>query len=256
MAEPANLAEAAAEALSALRARRPRVHVITNSVAQPLTANLLLAVGATPSMTVAPEEVPDFTARADALAVNLGTLDAMRRSAIPAALDVATEEGRPWVLDPVFVEASPPRLDFARDLLQREPWVLRGNRDEIAVLAGAQTYQPEIAARVALEALTTVAVTGENDLVTDGSRQASVGNGHPLLAALSGSGCAGSALTAAFLAVTADRFVAAVAGLATIGLAAESAAVAARGPGSFAWRLIDAIHELSPGEIARRARID
>jgi hypothetical protein len=77
----------AAGLLRALRERRTRVHAITNAAAQGLTANLLLAAGGTPSLTVSPDEITAFAARADALLVNLGTLDADRRAAIRAHLD-------------------------------------------------------------------------------------------------------------------------------------------------------------------------
>src|SRR5437870_1297239 len=97
----------AARLLDALRERRTRVHAITNAAAQALTANLLLAAGATPSLTVAPDEITAFTVRADALLVNLGTLDADRRAAIPWVVATARAQGKPWVLDPVFADASP-----------------------------------------------------------------------------------------------------------------------------------------------------
>jgi len=60
-----------ADILERLRERRPRVHCITNAVAQAFTANMLLAAGAVPSMTIALKEVRVFAARADALLVNL-----------------------------------------------------------------------------------------------------------------------------------------------------------------------------------------
>jgi len=72
----------AADILDRVRERRPRVHCITNAVAQAFTANMLLAVGAIPSMTIAPDEVSDFVVGADALLVNLGTLDRARREFI------------------------------------------------------------------------------------------------------------------------------------------------------------------------------
>src|SRR3954469_17777954 len=104
----------AAGLLDALRERRTRVHAITNAAAQVVTANLLLAAGGTPSLTAAPNEITAFAARADALLVNLGTLDTDRRASIPWAVATVRLQGKPWVLDPVFVEASPPRLDLAR----------------------------------------------------------------------------------------------------------------------------------------------
>ena len=98
-----------AELLSRLRREGTRVHAITNAAAQVLTANLILAAGGTPSLTIAPEEITAFTSRADALLVNLGTLDGDRRAAIPWGIAAAKAQGKPWVLDPVFVDASPPR---------------------------------------------------------------------------------------------------------------------------------------------------
>ena len=65
----------AADMIVRLRERSPRVHCITNTVAQAFTANVLLAAGAIPSMTIAPQEISEFAARADALLVNLGNFD-------------------------------------------------------------------------------------------------------------------------------------------------------------------------------------
>src|SRR6186713_2758546 len=97
-------AQSAPEILARLRARAPRVHCITNAVAQNFTANVLLAAGAVPSMTIAQKEVRAFAARADALLINLGTFDPERQKASLAAIGVANKAGIPWVLDPVFVD--------------------------------------------------------------------------------------------------------------------------------------------------------
>src|SRR6188768_3317592 len=110
-------AQSAPEILARLRARAPRIHCITNTVAQNFTANVLLAAGCVPSMTLSPEEVGGFVASADALLVNLGTFDAERREAVRIAIEAARESGIPWVLDPVFIDRSPSRAAFARDLL-------------------------------------------------------------------------------------------------------------------------------------------
>src|SRR5437764_4469709 len=107
-APQSNLPQSTAEILARIRERAPRVHCITNTVAQAFTANVLLAAGAVPSMTIAPDEVGAFVAGADALLINLGTFDAERRSAIDAAV---AQEGRkiPWVRDPVFIYRSAAR---------------------------------------------------------------------------------------------------------------------------------------------------
>src|SRR6516165_9811042 len=85
----ATLPALAADVLSRVRARGPRVHCLTNAVAQNFTANVLLAAGAVPSMTAAPEEIAQFVAHADALLINLGTLDRERREAAGIAVEVA-----------------------------------------------------------------------------------------------------------------------------------------------------------------------
>ena len=57
-----DLAEKAAENLMALRENKPLVHNITNYVVMNYTANALLAMGASPVMAHAPNEVgADFT---------------------------------------------------------------------------------------------------------------------------------------------------------------------------------------------------
>src|SRR5438067_5058428 len=103
------LPDITADILTRLRQGSPRVHCITNAVAQNFTANALLAAGAVPSMTVDPAEIAEFVARADAVLVNLGTLDRDRRAAAEIAVEAATDERRPWLLDPVFIDRSRPR---------------------------------------------------------------------------------------------------------------------------------------------------
>src|SRR5437763_14510025 len=138
MHAPRELAQAAAGILSRIRARRPRVHCITNAVAQAFTANMLLAAGAVPSMTIALKEVRAFAARADAVLINLGTFDPERQKASLAAIGVANKAGIPWVLDPVFIDRSPPRAAFAKRLVAKKPQALRLNRAEFGALSGGK----------------------------------------------------------------------------------------------------------------------
>src|SRR3954463_2534930 len=109
---PRDLPLVSADILARVRAKAPRVHCITNAVAQNFTANMLLAAGAIPSMTIAVNEVGAFAQQADALLVNLGTFDAERRAAAGIAIDAVMQQGKPWLLDPVFIERSPPRTAF------------------------------------------------------------------------------------------------------------------------------------------------
>src|SRR3954471_14508643 len=131
----AELPHIAADILTRLRARGPRVHCITNAVAQAFTANTLLAAGAVPSMTLSPGEIGAFVARADGLLVNLGTFDAERRAATAAALEVAAERRIPWVLDPVFIDRSQPRGTYAKSLVAQNPDAIRLNGAEFNALS-------------------------------------------------------------------------------------------------------------------------
>jgi hydroxyethylthiazole kinase len=197
----------ASDILVRLRARTPRVHCITNAVAQHFTANVLLAAGAIPSMTVSADEIGAFVARADALLVNLGTFDAERREAAATALEVASEEGVPWVLDPVFIDRSEPRAEYAQSLVAQKPRAIRLNRAEFAALSRLEVEEGALS-RYALDTLAVLALTGAVDEITDGAQTVSVENGHPLMACVTAMGCAVSALTGAFLAVEGDPLIA------------------------------------------------
>jgi hydroxyethylthiazole kinase len=249
-----HLTELAASLLDRLRAEPIRVHAITNAAAQNLTANLLLAAGAIPSLTIAPEEVPAFTERANALLINLGTLDQDRCAAIPAAIETARARGKPWVLDPVFVESSPPRLAFARRCLEAVPRALRCNANEFAALSGADA-SPDAAQDFACEHGFVVALTGPVDLITDGSNIIHIENGHPLMARVTAMGCAGTALIAAFAALHANAAEAAASALLVTGVAGEVAAEHAGGPGTFQPAFLDALFNLDKAVLAARGRI-
>jgi hydroxyethylthiazole kinase len=244
----------AAGILARVRSKQPRVHCITNAVAQSLTANVLLAAGAVPSMTVAPDEIAQFVASADALVVNLGTLDGDRRQSIAIAIDTAKETQRPWLLDPVFVDRSPSRCALAKTLVGRKPSLLRLNSAEFASLSGAEPNEQALAA-YAREHGCIVALTGATDFVCDGVRMVKIANGDALMGSVAAMGCAGTALIAAFLAVEADAWLASAAGLLAFAIAGECAAAVARGPGSFAIEIIDALAKLDGETLRLRARL-
>ncbi len=250
----ADVAQNAAAVIGRLRARAPKVHCITNAVAQNFTANVLLAVGGVPSMTLSPEEVAPFVARADALLVNLGTFDRERREATELAVETAGQGRVPWVLDPVFIDRAASRAAFARMLVSRAPQVVRLNTREFAALVGNEPTA-ETLTGYAREHATVVALSGETDLVADGARLARLANGHPLMARVTAMGCAGSALVAACLAVEPDHWRAAAAGLLMIGVAGELAAACSEGPGSFAVAILDALYRLDEPTLLRHARV-
>jgi hydroxyethylthiazole kinase len=240
--------------LTRLRARAPRVHCITNAVAQTFTANVLLAAGAIPSMTLSADEIGAFVARADALLVNLGTFDAERRDATATALEVAGEEGVPWVLDPVFIDRSEPRATYAKSLIAQKPGAIRLNAAEFTALSGAEP-DDAVLSRYALDTLAVVALTGTVDRITDGVQRAELANGHPLMAKVTAMGCAASALNAAFLSIETDPFLATAAALLCFGVAGGIAGERATGPGSFPAAIIDALYALDEKALTGNARV-
>jgi len=254
MRSPSELPQIAADIVERLRQRRPRVHCITNPVAQTFTANVLLAVGAAPAMTVSPKEVVPFVRRADALLVNLGMFDVERQKAALAAIPVANKKRTPWVLDPVYIDSSAPRAAFAKRLVAKNPTALRLNQHELAALGG---NAKDLAAftRHAAKMQTVIGLTGERDFVSDGTRLATITNGDPMMAKVTAMGCAGSALVAACLAVESDAWLATTAALVVFGIAGEVAAKRARGPGTFAVEIIDALHALNRPTVIGMAKV-
>jgi hydroxyethylthiazole kinase len=248
------LPQAAAGLIGPLRARRPRVHCITNTVAQAYTANMLLAAGAVPSMTLSREEIGGFVGSAHALLANLGTFDPERREATLIAVETAERHKLPWVLDPVFVDRSALRLAFARDLVERGPRVVRLNHAEFEALAAAEARQENVMA-FARATGAIVGVSGPTDLVTDGTRTATIGNGHSYMAKVTAMGCAGSALVAAFLAIEPDALRATAAALMMLGIAGELAARDVKGPGTFATAIIDAVNALDAPALIAHAKV-
>ena len=95
------------------------------------------------------------------------------------------------------------------------------------------------------------AITGQTDVVSDGTRVARVCNGHELMSRVTGTGCMSTAVTAAYAAVEKDWLLAAASALAAFGLAGEIAAQGSPGPGTFHVRLYDALAQLTRGGIAR-----
>ncbi|MCI5077694.1 hydroxyethylthiazole kinase [Oricola sp.] len=246
-----------ASILTAMHAAPPLVHCITNYVAMNVAANVVLAAGASPAMVHAPEEAGEFAGIAGALTVNIGTLSAPWLAGMKAAVTAAQAAGTPWVLDPVAHFATQFRRDAMAELLAMQPAVIRGNASEIIALAGGDSAgkgvdagDTVIAAReravaLAQTAKAVVAVTGETDFVTDGVRQATIHGGSPLMPQVTALGCSLTCLTGATLAACReDRFEATLAALAMFAAAGSAAAQQANGPGSFAWRFLDALAAL------------
>lgn len=263
------VAEAAAAGLESLRRERPLVHNITNYVVMDVSANALLAIGAAPVMAHALEEVEEMVGLAGALVLNIGTLSPRWVDAMLQAGLAATARGIPVVLDPVGAGATRYRTDTAQRILEDvRPKVVRGNASEVLALAraGAGTKgvdssravdeAREAALGIARSSGAVVAITGPEDLVTDGAREIRIANGHPLMSRVTGTGCVASALTGAFAAVEPDALLAAASALVVFGVAGEMAASGGEiRPGNFRTRLVDALDWVSPEIVLERARV-
>ncbi|MDO5089969.1 MAG: hydroxyethylthiazole kinase [Cardiobacteriaceae bacterium] len=237
----------------ALTARTPLIHVLTNPLAIHFSANALLAVGASPAMVEAEQEVGAFTAVAANLLINIGTLHDGRLAAMRKAAQTAQARGKPWVLDPVAVgDVIAYRTDFARELLQYCPAVVRGNAAEILFLAGEKGVQRgadslsgsdealHAAEKLAREQGCVVVVTGARDFITDGAQTFYTTGGDVRQTRLTACGCTLSALVAAFVAGQGDALLGSAAACAVMKRAGDHAA-RARGMGEFAARLMDGL---------------
>ncbi|WP_447867364.1 hydroxyethylthiazole kinase [Rahnella bonaserana] len=244
----------AATSLKQLRLSAPLVHCLTNDVVQSFTANVLLALGASPAMVVDPAEAAQFSAIADALLVNVGTLTRPHADAMLAAVHAADLAGKPWVLDPVAVGGLSWRTEFCLELIKRKPAAIRGNASEILALSGLSASGRGVdsgddslsalpaAQQLARKTGAIVAVTGETDYVTDGERSRSVAGGHPMMTRIVGTGCALSAVVAAFVALPGDRLDNVAAACRVMSCAGERACAATNGPGSFTPQFLDNLY--------------
>lgn len=228
-------ARTVADVWEQLKTRKIRVHCITNSVVQNLTANVLLAAGCEPSMTTAPDEIADICQSSDALLVNLGTLDQERRHAIGVAIPLIRQLDRPWVLDPVMIDRATNRRDLALALLAHHPAIIRANESEYRALPASSSI---------------AAISGVEDNVLAPMGRIVLSHGHRYGSMMTGGGCALSALMAGLAAVTSDAALAAITGFAAYGIAQDIAARDAEGPGSFAVRLLDELANLTPERLA------
>ena len=255
--------------LRLIRELRPLIHQITNYVVMNETANATLALGALPVMAHAREEVEQMAAAAAALVLNIGTLSEPWVESMILAGKAANAAGVPVVLDPVGAGATRFRTETAERIIHElSVSVVRGNAGEIATLAGQEAEMRgvdsigvsvpvwEIAKSAARLFGCVVSVTGPIDHVSDGESNLSVANGHELLGVVTGTGCMSTAITGCFLAVKPEApLEAAAEALAAFGVAAEDAALGAKGPGSFHVALYDALYNLDPDTLDGRARI-
>ncbi len=262
-------------ALQQVRMKRPLVHNITNLVVTNIVANALLAIGGSPVMAYAKEEVADVASASSALALNMGTLDDRIVYAMELAAKAANDSSVPIVFDPVGVGFTPYRNEVAQKIVnQFHISVLRGNAAEIGFLVGAGgtvkgvdsvatgNDLPERMRQYARVQNCVVIATGEIDYVTDGMHVWTLHNGDELLVAITGSGCMLTGLIGAFIGVlqqpaTLEQVAyASIAAITCYNVAGEMAAKSAQGPGTLQQQLFDSLYHLTGEKVAALARIE
>jgi hydroxyethylthiazole kinase len=261
-------AESVWQDLQEVRRRAPVVHNITNYVAMEFSANGLLALGASPVMAHAIEEMEDILAISQALVINIGTLSRAWVESMRAAMKAAHQRNLPIVLDPVGVGASWLRTQTARELIQEvAPTIIRGNASEVIALhtdlrttRGVDSSAAAEEAREAAYQLSrrygcTVSISGEVDHIISGPREVRVMNGSVLMTRVTAMGCTASALTGAFAACVSSPLRAAAHAMAVMGGAGELAARRAQGPGSLPAHFLDSLYQLSELDLRGTLRL-
>ena len=257
------------ENLQEIRTAAPLVHNITNYVVMNTTANALLAIGASPVMAHAVEEVEAMVGFARALVLNIGTLSSAWIEAMLRAGKAAKVRSVPIVLDPVGAGATRLRTDTVLRLLdEATPTVIRGNASEIRALCDSLAITKGVdstdSVDSALEAANklveryslVVSISGETDIIVGKEQVSRVHNGCAMMTRVTGMGCTASALTGAFLAVEASPFHAATQAMVTMGVAGELTAARASGPGTFQVQFLDVLYTLDRAELEARARVE
>ena len=243
--------------LQKIRETNPLAHCITNIVVANLQANGLLALGASPTMADSLEEMDDIAQAAAVTVLNIGTLNPLTVDAMKRAGKRAREVGNPLVLDPVGAGATTFRKETTLELLRDlDITLIRGNAGELAAIAGipweakgvdagtGDASVVEIAETVAQDYHCLVALSGEVDVLTDGSTTYCIEGGDEMMTLVTGSGCLLSAVTGAFLAVAPNEPMEAVAeALAFYKHVGYETAQLADAPGSFQRTFLDLLYK-------------
>ncbi|WP_342228218.1 hydroxyethylthiazole kinase [Rickettsiella endosymbiont of Rhagonycha lignosa] len=244
-----------------IRQTHPLIHNITNLVVMPTTANFLLALGAAPIMAHAQEEIVEIIQLAQALVINIGTLDETWLTAIKQAQHAALKRNIPIVFDPVGAGASRYRTQASLTIIKRGIDVIRGNASEIMALLDTSIITKGVdstqISRHALASAQTLAeqyrcivvVSGQIDFIVSATQTITLDYGTPLLTKVVGMGCSLTAMIASFLAINPERFNACVHAMAWMGLVSEYAEKKSSGPGSFYSQLLDSLYSVQKNDL-------
>ena len=215
----------------------PILFHITNTVTISDCANITLSMGGSPLMSFCQEELDDILSLSSALVLNIGTMDLFMRNLIIKAGKLANQKNVPVILDPVGAGASKIRKELVESLIKEVRFaVIKGNMAEINTIAGVKNIsnrgvdsieeennKEEIAIMLAQKLKTVIAITGKEDIITDGNAVVIVKNGIPLLRKITGTGCMTASLIGCACGSIKNHFISAVLGVSLMGIAGEIA---------------------------------
>ncbi len=255
--------------LKLIQEKNPVVHNITNFVVMWLTANALLAVGASPIMAHALEEIEDILKFSKSLVINIGTLNNDWIDSMEKAAQTAQENNIPVVIDPVGAGATKFRANAVLKLLGLgKISVIRGNPAELMALAGitinSKGVDSQYLSDAALDAMqklneqygSVVVASGAEDIIMQNSHSIKIQNGSAMMSKTTGMGCTASAIIGAFCSINSNYFEASACAMSIMGIAGEIASELSKGLGSFPIAFIDALGGLTQASIQRRLRLE
>lgn len=263
------LEQAVVHAVEQTKATTPLAGSITNAVTMNLVANAQIAVGGSAAMVYLEDEAVGLSEVAGAFYVNVGTLLPPHEQSIPAVARHVQQLGKSLVLDPVGIGLGSLRTRVLVALRPCKPAIVRGNASEIIALANlwdlagvenaggprgvdaVDEVDDALAAGIAIARFTggAVAISGETDVVTDGTFVARSHGGSAMMTNITGAGCSQGGVIAIYAAV-ADPFAAALAGVQVYNLAGTRATAATDAPASFQVAFLDELYRATPQDVA------
>lgn len=260
--------------LCLVKKEKPLIHLITNSVTRNDCANIALAIGASPIMAMAIEEVEDVISASKALVLNIGTIEKETAKSMIKAGQKANSLDIPVILDPVGVGVSMYRRRVVEEILEHvHISIIKGNASEIKTIYGLKAKSKgvdsveeddidemkKISQNLSKRINSVVGITGKIDVVSFIEETVLIYNGHKMLKSITGTGCMCTTLIGAFSSVATSMLDAALGGILCLDIAGEIAYEKTKkmhgGSGSFKMHLFDAIYNLKEEDILKIGKI-
>lgn len=258
--------------IETIREKNPLVFHITNTVTINDCANITLAMGGSPLMSFCKEELEEILSFSSALVINIGTMEKNMRKMVVKAGKIANKLNVPVVLDPVGAGASKPRKELVENLIKEVKFaVIKGNLAEIKTIAGLENSKnrgvdsveveenaKEIGKNLAKKLKTVIAITGKEDIVTDGERVALINNGTAMMGKVTGTGCMTASLVGCACGSGVDYMLGAVTAVTSMGIAgeiAEGTLLQSEGNGSLRVKILDNIFNMTKERFLENEKI-